>query len=111
MELMWIFFGLFANLTVVSSSNVAEICQPWELNAKRDFVPGRVNCRYTLTSGGEVNYDTCLELAGKWEIPLETFFKLNPDVDRDCTTIKPNTEYCVAGCKFPPMLSNFLPKL
>ena len=61
--------------------------------------PGDVVCRYETTTLGEVNYYTCTELARKYSISVEKFFALNPSVDKNCETIKPNTNYCVAGCK------------
>ena len=61
--------------------------------------PGDVVCRYETTTLEQVNYYTCTELALKYSIDVEKFFELNPSVDRDCDTIKPNTKYCVAGCK------------
>jgi len=93
---MWnlLAFCVFAHL-----ASAADDCQPWTWSAKRDVVPGKVVCRYTLNSGKEVNYYTCTELANKYDISIELFFTLNPEVDQDCKTIKPNTEYCVAGCK------------
>lgn len=92
---MWIILALcaFAQLT-----SAADDCQPWTW--KRDVVPGSVVCRYTLNSGPEVSYYTCTELANRYDISVELFFALNPDVDEDCKNIKPNTEYCVAGCKW-----------
>jgi hypothetical protein len=61
--------------------------------------PGDVVCRYETTTLGEVNYYTCIALARKYSISVEKFFALNPSVDKNCETIKPNTNYCVAGCK------------
>ncbi len=61
--------------------------------------PGEVVCRYETKTLGEVNYYTCTDLARKYSITVEKFFTLNPSVDKDCNTIKPNTNYCVAGCK------------
>lgn len=61
--------------------------------------PGDIVCRYETTTLADVNYYTCKELALKYSITVEKFFKLNPSVDQECSTIKPNTDYCVAGCK------------
>ncbi|KAK5994506.1 hypothetical protein PT974_04983 [Cladobotryum mycophilum] len=55
---------------------------------------GDVVCRYTALTPTVVNYYTCSELAIRYHITVEGFFKLNPQVDLDCETIKPNTEYC-----------------
>lgn len=68
--------------------------------------PGQVNCRYWTTTGADVNYYTCTQLADKYEIAVETFFALNPDVDAQCGNIQPNTQYCVDGCKY--FLCSFL---
>jgi hypothetical protein len=62
--------------------------------------PGEVNCRYTSTTGANVNYYTCSELANYYYITVDAFFKLNPTVDKECSNIKPNTEYCVERCRF-----------
>lgn len=70
--------------------------------------PGDVVCRYETTTLAEVNYYTCTELALKYSITVEKFFELNPSVDKECDTIKPNTKYCVAGCKAPhPVLATY----
>jgi len=61
--------------------------------------PGDVVCRYETNTLSEVNYYTCTELALKYSITVKKFFELNPSVDKDCNTIKPDTKYCVAGCK------------
>lgn len=62
---------------------------------------GDIVCRYNATSPEAVNYYTCTELALRYETDLEMFFTLNPSMDRDCATIKPNTEYCIKGCMVP----------
>lgn len=100
MELSWKLSALVATLTIVPPI-AADDCQPWTWNSKRDSTPGQVNCRYTLTSPEQVNYYTCTELANEWDISIDKFFMLNPDLDRECKTIKPNTEYCVSGCECP----------
>ncbi|KAH0380541.1 hypothetical protein KCU92_g7533, partial [Aureobasidium melanogenum] len=61
---------------------------------------GQVNCRYAAnTEGMDINYYTCLELAQDYGISVATFFTLNPTVLLDCSNIKANTDYCVAGCR------------
>lgn len=61
---------------------------------------GQVNCRYAAnTEGMSINYYTCTELAQDYGIDVAKFFKLNPTVLPDCSNIKANTDYCVAGCK------------
>jgi hypothetical protein len=69
------------------------------LNVNAQPGPGDIVCRYESTTKSEVNYYTCTELALKYSITVEKFFLLNPSVDRDCDTIKPDTVYCVDGCK------------
>ncbi|OTA97428.1 carbohydrate-binding module family 18 protein [Hypoxylon sp. CO27-5] len=59
--------------------------------------PGEVNCRYWGGTYEDVNYYTCTQLANKYDITIEKFFILNPDLDPDCGNIQPNTDYCVDG--------------
>jgi hypothetical protein len=59
---------------------------------------GDIVCRYTATTPSSVNYYTCTQFSEYYSISFDKFLELNPSVDRDCATIKPNTEYCVAGC-------------
>ena len=74
--------------------------------------PGDVNCRFWVPTGEDVNYYTCTELAEKYEITVEKFFELNPDVKDDCSNLKPNTEYCLDGCENPtPVLGPWETKL
>ncbi|KAF2820550.1 hypothetical protein CC86DRAFT_459542 [Ophiobolus disseminans] len=84
-------------ITISNYSMSDDECQPWIVNEKRNIISGQIICRYTLTSPDEVNSNTCTELANKYEITIEKFFFYNPDLDRDCKNIEPNTEYCVAG--------------
>lgn len=62
--------------------------------------PGSVNCRYTTTSGTDVNYYTCKQMSDDYYITVEKFFLLNPTVDKECSNIKSKTEYCVEGCMY-----------
>ncbi|KAK3682884.1 hypothetical protein B0T22DRAFT_494504 [Podospora appendiculata] len=59
--------------------------------------PGQVNCRRYDWTDATVNYYTCMQLALRWEITIEKFYILNPDVDKNCKTIKPDTMYCLGG--------------
>ncbi|KAF2024260.1 hypothetical protein EK21DRAFT_24363, partial [Setomelanomma holmii] len=59
--------------------------------------PGEVSCRYTATTGANVNYYTCKELADWYYITVDNFFLWNPTIDRECSNVKPNTEYYVDG--------------
>ena len=79
----------------VSLAAIALIATP--INAA--VASGEINCRYTAFSPANVNYCTCTELAEWYYITVEDFFKLNPTIDKECYNFKPNTEYCVDGCK------------
>ncbi|GJD05035.1 glycosyl hydrolase family 18 [Colletotrichum higginsianum] len=59
--------------------------------------PGEINCRYWADTTEEVNYYTCSQLAHRYEIPNDVFFMLNPGLNKDCSNIKPKSEYCVTG--------------
>lgn len=74
----------------------ADDCQP--INWKRDV--GDIICRYEATTPALVNYYTCTEIARNYGIDIETFFKLNPNMDRNCDSIEANTDYCVRGCEY-----------
>lgn len=79
----------------VSLATVALIA----MSIKAEVAPGEINCRYSAFSLDNVNYYTCTELAEWYYITIEDFFKLNPTIDKECSNVKPNTEYCVQGCK------------
>lgn len=64
-----------------------------------DLQPGDINCRYSAETEASVNYYTCKKLAIYYGITIEEFFKLNPEIAKDCSNILPNSEYCVDGCK------------
>ncbi|PVI00003.1 carbohydrate-binding module family 50 protein [Periconia macrospinosa] len=70
--------------------------------------PGDIVCRYEATTPAQVNYYTCTELSLKYFITVDKFFELNPSVDKDCETIKPNAVYCVKGWKQPPLANDGL---
>lgn len=61
--------------------------------------PGQINCRAYGRTYDDVNYYTCTQLADMYGIVVDTLFKLNPDLETDCSNIKPNSEYCVDGCE------------
>ena len=42
--------------------------------------PGDIVCRYESSTGEEVNYYTCTELALKYSVTIKKFFLLNPAV-------------------------------
>ncbi|KAL7624110.1 hypothetical protein AAE478_005667 [Parahypoxylon ruwenzoriense] len=85
---------------------VADDCQPWTWNRKRDV--GEIVCRYHGKTGATVNYYSCMELADRYDTLLDDFFMLNPEIDEDCTNIQPNTEYCVKGYIKPPVATDGL---
>ncbi|KAK3938522.1 carbohydrate-binding module family 18 protein [Diplogelasinospora grovesii] len=58
---------------------------------------GEINCRYSSTTGSDVNYYTCTQLATRYGITNDVLFTLNPTLSLDCSNIQPNTPYCVAG--------------
>lgn len=60
---------------------------------------GQINCRYPGGTYDDVDSNTCAQLANKYQITLEKFFMLNPELHPDCANIEPRTDYCVAGCK------------
>lgn len=64
-----------------------------------DTKPGELNCRSTGRTYDEVGYWSCAQIADAYSITIERFFELNPELAPDCDGIKPNTEYCVRGCK------------
>ncbi|KAK8128692.1 hypothetical protein PG984_009800 [Apiospora sp. TS-2023a] len=59
--------------------------------------PGVVDCWSWDRTNEEVNRNTCAELAESHHKTLDFFFLLNPDLDKDCSDIRPDSEYCVAG--------------
>jgi hypothetical protein len=60
---------------------------------------GDAVCRYTSKTPAAVNYYICSQFADYYRITISKLFQVNPSLDPDCSNIKPNTEYCVAGCK------------
>ncbi|KAI1394610.1 hypothetical protein F4819DRAFT_501693 [Hypoxylon fuscum] len=55
------------------------------------------DCQPSTCTHDNVNYYTCTQLAERYDITVEMFFTLNPDLDPDCGNILPNTDYCVEG--------------
>ncbi|GKT51192.1 uncharacterized protein ColSpa_11373 [Colletotrichum spaethianum] len=55
------------------------------------------SCRAWGETDEEVNYYTCMDLADFYWMDIETFFKLNPILKSDCSSIQPKTEYCPDG--------------
>lgn len=83
---------------------LADECQPhtWAASVKAlnmDAV-GKINCRYETTTQSTVNEKTCTSIAKKYQTTVDELVKLNPSLGGDCTeNIKPQTTYCVKGCK------------
>ena len=63
-----------------------------------DVAPGEINCRYWARTYEDVKYYTCTEISKLYSITTEFFFSLNPDLNLDCSNIKPRSNYCVDGC-------------
>ncbi|KAK2025679.1 hypothetical protein LX32DRAFT_596242 [Colletotrichum zoysiae] len=59
--------------------------------------PGEINCRYSTVSPAVVTRYTCEILTEYYQLPHDDFFVLNPGLNKNCSNIKPQTEYCVAG--------------
>jgi hypothetical protein len=62
---------------------------------------GDIVCRYTAPTPSVLNYYICQDFADYYGISIEKFFQLNPSLNPACDNIKPETEYCVAGCTLP----------
>lgn len=65
------------------------------------FQPGDLVCRSWTWGEERVDRGSCAKLAEMYDLTLERFFFLNPELDEACETVRPNTEYCIAGCKCP----------
>lgn len=91
-------FVFFASSYLLSLARSADECQPHQW--KRDV--GDIMCRYHASSGDDVNYYTCMDLAITYDIPIDKFFELNPSVNANCDNIQASTQYCVKGCKCLP---------
>ena len=91
----WQKFAIIVAACFLTAVKSGDECQPatWKKRAVGDII-----CRYYLESPEQVNYYTCSQLALKFDITVEKFFELNPDMDKDCTKVKPLTRYCVKGC-------------
>lgn len=62
--------------------------------------PGDINCRSYGRMYDSAGSWSCNQLAQTYSITIEKFWKLNPELAPDCEGIRPNTEYCVDGCKW-----------
>ncbi|WYZ36505.1 hypothetical protein EsH8_II_000011 [Colletotrichum jinshuiense] len=58
---------------------------------------GKLNCRYWADTPEEVSYYTCSMLAQRYDLSNDIFFTLNPGLDKDCSNVKSQAEYCVSG--------------
>jgi hypothetical protein len=116
---------LLSSILCLGGVGASDDCQPatWTDNKRRDaasnrrrdnatmtlpslistgnVTTGEVNCRYSATTGSNVNYYTCTQLADRYGATIDLFFILNPTLEPDCSNIQPKTEYCVDGCEFP----------
>lgn len=72
---------------------------------QREIQPGEINCRLEADEEEEVNYNTCENIADRYDMEVKEFFFLNPDLKPDCSNIEPNTRYCVRGCKLTSSLA------
>lgn len=112
---------------IVSLAAAGNDCQPstWTRLSNRDVRPtsaptvkassvtkignittGEINCRFWIATESDVNYYTCTQLADTYQITIEKFFLLNPDVSPDCSNIQADTEYCLDGCEYWEKIAN-----
>ena len=89
-------------------------CQPsqWGKSARglnvKAIEVGQINCRYETTTGPKVYSHSCTSIATKYGITIEQLVDLNPDLDKGCKSIQPETTYCVKGCEFVLSYISFL---
>lgn len=60
---------------------------------------GDVVCRAFDESDEEVSDSICKDIADFYWINVDFFFTLNTGLERDCSNIRSNTEYCTDGCE------------
>lgn len=91
-----------SNATTTTSSTISTATSNiTSIISTGNVQPGQINCRYSASTYSDVNYYTCTQLADRYGITVQAFFTLNPELNLDCSNIQPNSEYCVAGCKYP----------
>ena len=91
-----------SNATTTTSSTISTATSNiTSIISTGNVQPGQINCRYSASTYSDVNYYTCTQLADRYGITVQAFFTLNPKLDLDCSNIQPNSEYCIAGCKYP----------
>ncbi|KAK2762268.1 hypothetical protein FQN54_001278 [Arachnomyces sp. PD_36] len=75
-------------------------CQPidWKRTA---LGAGDINCRREIKTGADVDSSTCASIAERYRVTVENLVELNPGLDKDCKSIKPEATYCVAGFREP----------
>lgn len=85
---------------------LADGCQPytWGLSVLqgggiKTIQVGELDCRFTTRTGAEVTTQTCTQIAERYETTVDKFLDLNPELNNDCGSIKPKTEYCVIVCE------------
>lgn len=119
---LWLAVAWFVFLVDLASAQDQDHCRPYKWDSLQGFSaaadpavpadpeptegtlivvqPGEVNCRDWRSTPAEVGYYTCWLLGRRYGLPKDKFFSLNPGLKRDCSNIKPKTEYCINGCQF-----------
>lgn len=75
----------------------ATVVSKFDNTNPRRFAAGDLHCREWSWPQKEVNYRTCAEIADYYDITIEDFFFLNPELKSDCSDIRTGYEYCVRG--------------
>lgn len=110
------FAAVFLQLSPTALADDDE-CQPSQWDGARaarglsvkPIEVGQINCRYETTTGPKVDPHSCASIADKYGITVDQLVDLNPDLDKDCKSIQPETTYCVTGCEFMlPFMSFFI---
>lgn len=68
-------------------------------NTIEDLEAGDVNCQDYRPTYASVNCHSCQQLAFENRITIEDFILFNPELNKDCSNIRPYTYYCTDGCK------------
>ncbi|SMQ48624.1 unnamed protein product [Zymoseptoria tritici ST99CH_3D7] len=87
----------WSDSNIAPSTALPPALRPPSIVGRKDIQAGEVNCRYSATTEDIISSYTCTELATKYGISIDKFFKLNPALAPDCSDIEPKTQYCVAG--------------
>ncbi|EFQ27420.1 hypothetical protein CGRA01v4_04505 [Colletotrichum graminicola] len=94
----------------LSSMRIASVDDPVDISPTEGeplpvVNPGEINCRFWTNTPEEVDYYTCSRLARRYLMPVDQVFFLKPELDKDCSNIQPQTEYCVEGLRTAPPAS------